>query len=244
MSDNKGVDYSAIDYVRTKEAQQDGFRGVVEWYTIRQLLGDVAGLRVLDAGCGDGIYSRRLVDMGASHIIAVDKTASMIELAKAKSGGYEGNIEYHLSPMECFFGKGDCDLALGSYLLNYAKSPEELVAYCRAVASHLKQGGWFVVFNNNPFEVYEGERYAEYGFRKVMHGGREGAPIEYRIDGMKEPLINYYLPPEAHERAFAAAKMEMQWVEVSLDPREKDNRHWDNFFKDKPPFIAIFGMKL
>lgn len=244
MSDNKGVDYSATDYARTKEAQQEGFRGVVEWYTIKDLLGDVTGLRVLDAGCGDGIYARRLIDRDARHVVAVDKTAGMIDLAKAKSGGYEGRIEYHLSPMERFFGKGDCDLVLGSYLLNYAKSPEELVAYCRAVASHLKQGGWFIVFNNNPFEVYEGERYAKYGFRKVMYGSREGAPIEYWIDGMKEPLINYYLPPEAHECAFTATGMVMQWVEVSLDPREKDNQHWDLFFKDKPPFIAILGMRL
>lgn len=245
---SEGVNYSAIEYARTKQAQQDGFRGLVEWYTIRQLLGDVTGLRVLDAGCGDGIYTRRLIDMGAERVIAVDKTEGMIDLAKNNSTGhggkYENKVEYHLSPMEDFWGKGDCDLVLGSYLLNYAKSPEELMAYCRAVASHLKQGGYFIVFNNNPFEVYDGERYAEYGFRKVMHGGGIGAPIEYLVEGMQKPIVNYYLSPEVHEHAFVASRMVMEWVPVVLDPSQSGNRYWDNFFAGEPPFIAIQAMKI
>lgn len=52
----------------------------------RALLGDVAGLDVLDAGCGPGINSQWLADQGA-RVHGFDVTPEMIELARMRCAG-------------------------------------------------------------------------------------------------------------------------------------------------------------
>jgi len=50
------------------------------------LLGDVAGLHVLDAGCGPGICSEHLARSGAT-VHAFDVTPQMVELARGRCAG-------------------------------------------------------------------------------------------------------------------------------------------------------------
>jgi len=45
------------------------------------LLGEVAGKRVLDAGCGPGIYAEELVARGAE-VVGFDASGRMVELAR------------------------------------------------------------------------------------------------------------------------------------------------------------------
>jgi ubiquinone/menaquinone biosynthesis C-methylase UbiE len=60
------------------------------------LLPDVAGLHVLDAGCGPGIYAEWLVQRGA-RVVAVDCSARMLEHARARAGA---SVEYHEADLE------------------------------------------------------------------------------------------------------------------------------------------------
>lgn len=238
----EGITYTADEYSRTKKDSQ--FRDDVELYTIFTLIGDPTGLRILDAGCGDGIYARELVDHDALHVIGVDCAEDFIGLARKKNESYEGRIEYHHAFIQDFLGKSDRDLVVGSFVLSYPRSLEEATAYCKAMASHLKIGGRFIGFNNNPFEIYEGERYSKYGFRKVMKSDEEGAEVIYWIDGMSDPIINFFLRPESYERAFREAGFSnFQWIRVLLNPSEKNNPYWEDFFKDEPPFIAMVAKK-
>jgi len=97
-----------------------------------------------------------LIDRGAEYVIGVDCSEDFVELAKKKSKDYEGNIEYHLSFIQDFAGKGDCDLVVGSFILSYPRNLEEAVAYCKSISSHLKPNGRYIGFNNNPFEIFGG----------------------------------------------------------------------------------------
>ena len=47
------------------------------------LLGDVAGKRVLDAACGPGLYAEELVTRGAS-VVGFDQSPAMIELCRSR----------------------------------------------------------------------------------------------------------------------------------------------------------------
>lgn len=49
------------------------------------LIGDVEGKRVLDAGCGPGIYVAELIERGAE-VLGCDASPQMVELARAKVG--------------------------------------------------------------------------------------------------------------------------------------------------------------
>jgi 2-polyprenyl-3-methyl-5-hydroxy-6-metoxy-1,4-benzoquinol methylase len=56
------------------------------------LLGDVAGRRVLDAGCGTGYLSRQLAERGAA-VIAIDVSARMVALARAAGPGLDVRVD-------------------------------------------------------------------------------------------------------------------------------------------------------
>lgn len=46
---------------------------------------ELQGKKVLDLGCGGGIYSRALIDLGAANVLGMDYSASMLEGAKNHS---------------------------------------------------------------------------------------------------------------------------------------------------------------
>ena len=52
---------------------------------VLELLGDVSGRRVLDAGCGPGLYAEELLARGAE-VIGFDASTALVELARARVG--------------------------------------------------------------------------------------------------------------------------------------------------------------
>lgn len=60
-------------------AREDSLDRLVEWPAQRALLGDVTGLAVLDAGCGNGTKVAHLVGEGAAPSVGVDICGSFIE---------------------------------------------------------------------------------------------------------------------------------------------------------------------
>lgn len=54
------------------------------WYdrpAVRELIGEVAGQRVLDAGCGPGLYAEELL-AGGAEVVAFDHSPKMVDLAR------------------------------------------------------------------------------------------------------------------------------------------------------------------
>ncbi len=61
--------------------------------TLLQVVGNVAGLRVLDLACGNGYLARKLARQGAV-VTGVDSSARLIEHAKARDGQSRLSITY------------------------------------------------------------------------------------------------------------------------------------------------------
>ncbi len=60
-----------------------------------RLLNLQAGETVLEIACGNGVFSRRMAQLGV-HVIATDFSAQLLERARARSTEYADRIEYHL----------------------------------------------------------------------------------------------------------------------------------------------------
>ena len=60
-----------------------------------KFVGDVQGLRVLDAGCGTGYLARKLASQGAV-VTAIDISEKMIEIACEKAQNNPQNIDYRV----------------------------------------------------------------------------------------------------------------------------------------------------
>ena len=255
------IGYDADQYKRTKLLP---FRVHVEDYTIFDLLGDIKGQRGFDVGCGTGLYARKMIKLGASHVTGLDLDARMIALARKRSREFGDSITYVKENIEDSIGKEDCDFALGSYVLSYSRTLEEAAEYFRRIFTHLKPGGRFIGFGNNPFDAFFGSRYKEYGIEKIMEGDVEGSPVIYRIHDndvggkLVATATNYHLHAATYREASREAGIRQFSLEpVQLDPnpvkihpitgRILPDEYYDNFFgglpRFKSPFIAMVAVK-
>ncbi|MDA3648357.1 class I SAM-dependent methyltransferase [Saccharopolyspora indica] len=58
-----------------------------------RLLGEVSGRRIMDAGCGNGYFSRMLAERGA-HVTGVEPASSMVTYARDKEADLRQGITY------------------------------------------------------------------------------------------------------------------------------------------------------
>ena len=227
-----------------QESKRLPFREYVERHTLFELLGDVGGKRVLDLACGEGFYTRLLRQAGALEVTGVDISAAMIELAEEQERRHPLGCRYVQADVAAFEpGKG-ADLVVAVYLLNYARTPEQLFRFCRVCHDALRPGGRMVGLNNNVHNL-SGEHGSsgKYGLKRTWEGPlAEGDAIRYTMinaDGGQIEFDNFYLGPRTHDEAFARAGFrDFRWVDVSLHPSEGGNPFWDDFMAD-PPIIAF-----
>jgi len=232
-------DKIARDYRQSKKLP---FRECIEWYTYRCLLGEVSGKKILDLACGEGFYSRRVKRLGAAAVVGVDISSKMIAMAKRQEGARPLGIEYRVGDAREPIVYGAFDLVIASYLLNYARSRQELLAFCRTIAANLKTGGRFVSINNNPDQPPQTfETCRRYGFNKTLAGALvEGAAISYEFfrDGRTFKFDNYYLTRSSHEWAFRRAGLTaVHWHDVTVSPdcrRRHGMAYWQDFLTHAP----------
>lgn len=114
------------------------------------LLPDVAGLRVLDVGCGPGAYAEWLLDRGAT-VTAFDASPSMVAHAIRRTGG-RGDIRVHdLTQPLHFVANASMDLVVCPLVLEYV---EDWRAVLRELHRTLVDGGTLVVSIQHPFTDY------------------------------------------------------------------------------------------
>jgi len=68
----------------------------INFPAIIRSIGKVDGQILLDYGCGNGRFSRKIEQMKAEKVIGVDKEQSMIDLAK--NSDLDSSVEYHANP--------------------------------------------------------------------------------------------------------------------------------------------------
>jgi ubiquinone/menaquinone biosynthesis C-methylase UbiE len=247
-----------------RASKQLAFREHVEQHLLRQLLAHSAprGAKVLDLACGEGIWARLVAQQLGAHVVGVDLSAAMVQLARESEAA---------EPLGCVFEVGDCaelaldgegtyDVVMAVWLLNYAKSEQQLEAFARTAYRFLKPGGVLVGFNNNPSNpVARFATYAKYGFVKEAEPLREPEPqqagdrIIYHITN---PLTNssfqvdnYFLAVDAHDRAFKAAgfPLGLAWLELDVSPegrRAFPDGFWNGLLHGADaPFKAITARK-
>jgi 2-polyprenyl-3-methyl-5-hydroxy-6-metoxy-1,4-benzoquinol methylase len=102
-------------------------------------LGSVAGLRVLDVGCGTGRMSRWFAERGA-RVDGIDFSASALSIAKAESP--PGNPSYRLGSIFELTDEQVYDVAFAWGVITFAcRTKEELLDALVRIRRALKDGG-------------------------------------------------------------------------------------------------------
>jgi 2-polyprenyl-6-hydroxyphenyl methylase/3-demethylubiquinone-9 3-methyltransferase len=111
-----------------------------------RVLGGYAGKRILDIGCGGGIFSEALARSGAQ-VVAFDASQRSLQAAKdhAREAGLQ--IDYRLSTAEEFdSGEEPFDVVMAVDVLEHV---EDVDATVRMAARALKPGGVFGFLTHN-----------------------------------------------------------------------------------------------
>lgn len=114
---------------------------------IRSMLPDVAGKRVLDAGCAGGANTEWLLDQGAS-VVAVDITPRMVDLTRERVGS-RAKVHLHdlREPMP-FLGDGSIDVVVSSLTIPYVQDLGPVFLEFRRV---VRRDGCLVLSTHHPF---------------------------------------------------------------------------------------------
>ena len=118
------------------------------------------GLRVLDAGCGSGLYCELLLDRGA-RVTGIDQSGRMLEHARRRLAGRDVELRQADLREPLPFADGSFDAVVSALVLHYVRDWAPTLAEFRRV---LRPDGWLLVSTGHPaadVEHYRPERYLE-----------------------------------------------------------------------------------
>jgi ubiquinone/menaquinone biosynthesis C-methylase UbiE len=114
------------------------------------LLPEVNGKRLLDAGCGPGVYTEWLVTHGGI-VVAFDANLKMVKLARQRVGGKAKVVQANLEAPLDFLGDASFDIVVAPLVMDYVK---DWVAAFREFHRVLKPLGCLVFSMEHPYVKY------------------------------------------------------------------------------------------
>ncbi len=180
--------------------------------------GDVRDLRILDCGCGEGRFCRKLVERGAAYALGLDLCEAMIDAAKALACGKE---EYRVADVQDLGFLEDESFDLVVSYLNQCDLPD-FQANNREVHRILKRGGRFVVANLHPMRSAVG------GWCRTSDGAKSHVILDRYFDESTRrwkmlgvEFTNFHRPLETYVNGFLAAGFGMErLIEPTVTPEQ------------------------
>ncbi|GAA4529766.1 class I SAM-dependent methyltransferase [Amycolatopsis samaneae] len=190
------------------------------------LLGDVAGRRVLDVACGPGLYAAELVARGAT-VIGLDHSPRMVELAGHRVPAGEFRVHDLADPLD-WVPDASVDLVLFALALEYV---DDRVSLFRELRRVLRPGGALVFSRMHPTGDW------------LRHGGNyfdERIVEEVWSKGWR---VRYWLAPleQTCEELRAAGFL----IERLVEPRPRpeaaaiDREGYERLSREPTGFLAI-----
>lgn len=196
-------------------AREDSLDRLVEWPAQRGLLGDVTGLSVLDAGCGNGAKIAELVRDGAIASAGVDISGTFIT---APPPGLE-LIRGDLSDLAAVPGLAGRRFDRITFLqsFGYATDP---VAALRTARTMLADDGFILLTRTQPIR-YAIERAEQNGISLGEEYFRADA-FSYRHRGWSDEVTLTKRPYTMSDllNTFSRAGL---WIEAAVEPQLSDD---------------------
>ncbi len=225
--------YDAFAAAYQADNENNAWNAYYERPAILSLAGNVAGLRMLDAGCGGGAHAAALVDRGAV-LTGIDASAGLLDIARHR---LEGRAKLLLADLNepLPFEDGAFDLVMASLVMHYLHDWTRPLSEFRRV---LSDNGRLIFSTHHPFMDHDpagGESYfATYNFSETWHRG--GKDITMRF---------WHRPLHAMFDALKSAGFQIDVVsEPPPDP--KASRLFPDAYKSlttKPRFLFFSAVK-
>jgi SAM-dependent methyltransferase len=131
-----------------RHAAVSAYNALYDRPAMLNLLGDVDGQLVLDAGCGPGLYAEQLLARGAQ-VIGFDRSTGMVELAQARLGDRATLRVHDLSRPLAWLDAGSVDAIVLALVIHHL---DDRVSALRELHRVLRPGGRIVLSTHHPFD--------------------------------------------------------------------------------------------
>lgn len=115
--------------------------------SVLELCGDVAGLDVLDAGCGPGLYAAALLDRGARTVTCFDASAEMVRLTGTRVGGRATVLQHDANEPMSWLDDESTDVTVCALMVHYV---DDRAGFFGEIHRVLRPGGAFVLSTQHP----------------------------------------------------------------------------------------------
>ena len=219
-------DYDAFAEAYAAENENSLINAYYTRPAILDLAGDVAGRRILDAGCGAGPLSAALRDRGAV-VTAFDSSPQMLALARQRLGA---DADLHVADLgqPLPFADGAFDDVIASLVLHYLEDWAAPLAELRRV---LKPGGRLIMAVNHPILLKMINPESDY-FGTVKWSD------EYTFSGQKAVLTYWHRPLHAMTDTFTAAGFQTAVISEP-HPAPGARERFPDDFGDKSAFLCF-----
>ena len=190
-------DYDVLAEAYAAENETSLVNAYYERPAILALAGDVAGRRVLDAGCGSGPLFAALRDRGAI-VTGFDSSPGMLEQARQRLGD-DADLRVAELGHPLPFPDGAFDDVIAALVLHYLEDWGPALAELRRV---LKPGGRLIVAVDHPFAIVGLQRQAGL---KPDYFSVYNWTEDWNMGGQTVPMRFWNRPLHAMTDAFTAA---------------------------------------
>lgn len=152
---------------------------------ILSLLPDVKGKRVLDAGCGPGVYTEWLVNSGAE-VVAFDANEKMVKLARQRLQGKAKIVQANLEHPLDFLAYCSFDIVISPLVMDYVK---DWGIVFREFQRVLREGGCLVFSIEHPQAKFDAHRASSNYFEvELVEYEWKGFGVAVRVPSYRRPL--------------------------------------------------------
>ena len=197
-ADPAGInDYDSFAEAYAAETENNLINGYYTRPAMLALAGEVAGRRILDAGCGAGPLLAALRDRGAI-VTGFDKSAGMLEQARRRLGD-DADLQVAELGKPLPYPDDTFDDVTASLVLHYLEDWRPALAELRRV---LKPGGRLIASVDHPFVTYLADREAG---REPDYFATYNWTEEWTVGSQTASMSFWTRPLHAMTDAFTAA---------------------------------------
>jgi SAM-dependent methyltransferase len=224
-------DYDSFAEAYTASNETNLINAYYERPAILALAGDVAGRRILDAGCGSGPLFAALRDRGAI-VTGFDKSAGMLALARRRLGD-DADLQVADLDRPLPFPDDSFDDVIASLVLHYLEDWGPALAELRRV---LKPGGRLIVSVDHPFAIALMHREAG---REPDYFATHNWVDEWTVSGQTALFSFWARPLHAMTDAFTAAGFRIAVISEPAPAPDTPRELLPDEIADRRPFLCF-----
>lgn len=190
-------DAIAADWDRKMGGEGDFFQRHLSIPALNELISEIEGAKILDAGCGNGFLARYFDNHGAD-VTGIDTAEALIDQARE----YEDDVDYQVTDIVEMDLDAEFDIIVCNNVIQHIEDYEQTL---ERFDDHLKDDGTIVITVRHPCfkPIQEESGWQLEGGETIQQTGLSGLDLpEARPRSFK--IVDYF-DPERAEREFNGA---------------------------------------